>query len=141
MNFEEERYLPLEECKKGGVYRLDSRNLSYGVYDGEDGFIGLRYKFGDTFLFTEYHWDTENHKPYGTVKPLKLMEMLPVGVKAEEDLGRYCGDCGKDAYRTNGYKFFHGDGTEMCPTARFLSKGDNTLLFDYLEEFLKDKEF
>jgi len=41
------------------------RNLSYGVYDGKEGFIGIREKFGHEFLFTEYHFD--QGPPFGTV--------------------------------------------------------------------------
>ena len=48
----------------GRVYRLRSRNLKIGIYDGDMGFIGIRTKFGNRFLFTEYHWDAEY---FGTV--------------------------------------------------------------------------
>jgi hypothetical protein len=67
----------MTECIKGHVYKLRSRNLAYGIYDGNNGFIGIREKFGDLYLFTEYHWD--QGPPYGTVRP-------------EEDLGPYPSD-------------------------------------------------
>jgi hypothetical protein len=52
----------LAHLQKGKVYRLQSRNLSCGVWDGETGFIGIRCKFGSRFLETEIHWDLdENH--------------------------------------------------------------------------------
>lgn len=57
--------VPIPECIKGRVYLLRSRNLTVGVYDGREGFIGIRTKFGDRFLFTEYHWD--QGEPHGTV--------------------------------------------------------------------------
>ncbi len=64
-------YIPISLCKRRHVYRLLSRNLKFGVFapELENGFIGIRTKFKDTFLFTEYHWD--NGPPYGTVKPLE----------------------------------------------------------------------
>jgi len=58
--------VPLEECVKGRLYKLACRNLGYGVYDGEGGFIGLREKFGNVYLFTEFHWDIG--APHGTVE-------------------------------------------------------------------------
>lgn len=65
-------YIPLSECKRGHLYRINSRNLSLGVYDGNWGFIGIRTKFGDRYLFTELHWDTG--PPHGTVKPIEELE-------------------------------------------------------------------
>jgi hypothetical protein len=57
--------VPMKDCIKGRIYRLRCRNLRVGVYDGNEGFIGIRTKFGDRFLFTEYHW--EQGAPFGTV--------------------------------------------------------------------------
>lgn len=37
----------------GNIYRIRSRNLPYGVYDGIGGFIGIREKFGERYLDTE----------------------------------------------------------------------------------------
>ena len=69
-------YLTIEECKHGGLYKISSRNLALGVYnEPSKGFIGIREKFGDEFLFTEYHWDTG--EPFGTVQPREFLEMYP----------------------------------------------------------------
>jgi hypothetical protein len=57
--------VPLKDCIKGRVYRLRCRNLLVGVFDGKDGFMGIRTKFGHRYLFTEYHW--EQGAPFGTV--------------------------------------------------------------------------
>jgi len=66
-------YIKLEDCKHGYVYRIVSRNLSFGVYDKSvQGFVGIRTKFGDRYLFTEYHWDTG--EPFGTVCPKQEIE-------------------------------------------------------------------
>lgn len=60
-------------CIKGRLYEVDCRNLTLAVYDGKGGFIGIRQKFGDRYLFTEYHYD--QGPPYGTVKVLKDTEI------------------------------------------------------------------
>lgn len=57
----------LTQCKKRRIYKLISRNLSFGVFDGDTIFIGIRTKFGRRFLDTENHWDIG--PPFGTVRP------------------------------------------------------------------------
>jgi len=57
----------LSECKKRRVYRLLSRNLQFGAFDGNISFIGIRTKCGSRFLDTEDHWDTG--PPFGTAHP------------------------------------------------------------------------
>jgi len=70
-------YIKLEDCVDGMLYLIDSRNLSIGVFNkARNGFIGIRLKWEDRFLFTEYHWDTG--EPFGTVKPIKLLENCPI---------------------------------------------------------------
>jgi len=70
-------YLPMEDCVHGGFYKIRARNFSCGVYDEKQkAFIGIRYKFGDVFLFPEYHWDTG--EPHGTCKPKKFIKMCPL---------------------------------------------------------------
>lgn len=54
---------------RGRVYIIQSRNLSIGVWDGERGFIGIRTKFRERYLFKELHWDVDNL--YGTVSGAK----------------------------------------------------------------------
>ena len=66
----DEKYISLAECKHGHIYYIDSRNLTYGIFNKETkGFTGIRTKFDDVYLFEEYHWDTG--APYGTAKPLE----------------------------------------------------------------------
>lgn len=71
-------YIPLEECKDGHTYRINSRNLLCGVYKAAvKGFVGIREKLGREYLFTEFHWDTG--APFGTVRPIEdLLENCPV---------------------------------------------------------------
>ena len=69
--------IPLEECKHRGLYKIQARNFSYGVFNkNQNGFVGIREKFSRKFLFTEFHHDTG--PPYGTVKPLEFIEMCPL---------------------------------------------------------------
>lgn len=79
------KYIKLEDCKIGRLYKLQSRNLSIGVYDGLSGFIGIRFKFESEYLFTEYHWDTG--EPFGTAYPIKDLGPIPKDIKPVEDFG------------------------------------------------------
>ena len=45
--------------ERGKIYRLRSRNLIVGAYDGRGGFIGIREKFGQRYLFTEFDSSVE----------------------------------------------------------------------------------
>jgi hypothetical protein len=72
----------MNECVNRMVYRISSRNLGVGVYRAESiGFIGIREKFGDHYLFEEYHW--EGGPPYGTVRPLEPIGLLPDGIELQ----------------------------------------------------------
>lgn len=73
-------YIPKDECQRGWLYDIRSRNLALGVYDGKGGFVGIREKFGSEYLFTEYHWDNPS---FATVRPIKALEKCPVGNLAE----------------------------------------------------------
>ena len=81
----EQKHIPLAECKPRSVYRIDSRNLGIGVFNPKsNGFIGIREKFGQEYLFTEYHWDTG--PPFGTVCPQNEIDTLPSDIELSEDL-------------------------------------------------------
>ncbi|MFA5419826.1 MAG: hypothetical protein WC341_15340 [Bacteroidales bacterium] len=89
--------IPLSECKHGGLYRIFSRNLSFGVFNQHNsGFIGIREKFGNYYLFTEFHYDTG--APFGTVSPTEYLEDYPGEISerievvaTEEIMKRYIG--------------------------------------------------
>lgn len=69
--------IPIHQCRNGWLYRLYSRNLNLGVYRKADqGFVGIRHKFGARFLFTEFHWDTG--PPFGTANPLEAICECPI---------------------------------------------------------------
>ena len=78
----DDEYIPLDQCEKGAVYRIKCRNFSHGVFDGDEGFIGVRFKFGHEYLFTEYHWD--QGPPFGTVKPQEKVCEVPEGIPIVE---------------------------------------------------------
>tara|TARA_R110000823_G_scaffold261418_3_gene382144 strand:- start:229 stop:432 length:204 start_codon:yes stop_codon:yes gene_type:complete len=63
-------YIKKEDLKVGLAYNLHSRNINPGIWDGKE-FHGVRSKFGQTFMDTEYHWD--DGAPHGTAKPTKLL--------------------------------------------------------------------
>lgn len=78
-------YLAPGECEDRQLYRIQSRNLITGVYREESGgFIGIRTKFDDHYLFQEFHWDTGGH--HGTVRPI---EALGVKIPDGMHLGEY----------------------------------------------------
>lgn len=117
--------IELINCKDRSIYTLNSRNLVLGVFREETkGFIGIRYKFGNRYLFEEYHWDTG--VPYGTAKPLKLLELLPADIDL---LTNYiqCDDC-KTIYKEEYKKDKCG-----CGTQKNHLMADNDRLFNYLK--------
>lgn len=87
-------YLPMDQLEPRRVYWLHSRNLVVGAWQPEtQGFIGVRHKFSNTYLFTEYHYDTG--APVGTACPLAPAGELwvPEGVRMHENAaGTWCGD-------------------------------------------------
>lgn len=77
---------PVDQHIKGRVYKIHSRNLSYGVWDGKGGFIGIRQKWHDRFLFTEYHYDVSQR--YGTVRESKDIGIdVPEYISLKTSLG------------------------------------------------------
>jgi hypothetical protein len=78
--------IPLDECKDRELYRIHSRNLAFGVFNiTTKGFVGIREKFGDYYLCTEYHYETG--APYGTAYPKEKLGLMPEGMSIEACLG------------------------------------------------------
>jgi hypothetical protein len=76
----------MEELIKGRIYKLECRNLLCGVWNGVNAFIGIRHKWGDEFLDTEYHWDFDDH--YGTVENAEdTNHDIPKDFVLDTDLG------------------------------------------------------
>ena len=55
----------------GKKYEVDARNFDTAKWNGTE-FIGLRYKFGQTYEYGELHW--EDGAPHGTCKPLAQLD-------------------------------------------------------------------
>jgi hypothetical protein len=83
--------LPLDALVVRGIYRLRSRNLNVGVYDGNIGFIGIREKFHSLYLFREYHVD--HGGMHGTASPLEFLGLLDEAIPVRETLGSKCLVC------------------------------------------------
>ena len=71
-----DNYVKMEDLKGGYLYKIIARNAEYGIWIPErKSFAISRFKFGDNYVFEEYHYDTG--PPYGTVKPLEEIEKSP----------------------------------------------------------------
>lgn len=102
----------------GGAYKIRSRNLSHGIWNEKtQGFVGIREKFGDLFLFTEYHHDTGG--TVGTATPLAFIETCPI-----TDLREYHSRC------TNGRSTYFGAENEDGTGWRYHTDDDSRLLKD-----------
>jgi len=123
--------IPIENCIERGVYKILSRNLSIGVYDGNGGFIGIRTKFGQEYLFTEYHWDLG--PPYGTVHPeARLNVHLPEDLKVCASLGARDANTGEPIYYSQEKKWLHA-GTEEVVLKPTPINVENAKLFKFLK--------
>lgn len=85
-------YLPIVDLVVGHVYRLRSRNLDRGAWDGGT-FCGIRTKFGRRYLDTEDHWDSG--APHGTAHPVEDLGSLPAGIVPDCHLGTTCRATGR----------------------------------------------
>ncbi len=88
--------IELKDLKHGYLYKLQSRNLSYGVFNSNNNsFVGIRQKFYSKFLDVEYEY-TDIH--FGTASVLEEVIKCPV-VDLCTHLGSRCDTCGhKCAY-------------------------------------------
>jgi len=130
-------YIPLEKCEDKYLYRIRSRNLSFGVFNKiYDGFIGIRHKFYDKFLFTELHYDTG--PPFGTVFPDKKLNKLPDDIELKEYLHNIDIKTGREVkfirpLNVDGVGWFFVDTNEnskdIVPESSF-----NEKLFKWLED-------
>ena len=75
-------FIPLDQCEHGWLYHIRARNFRLGIYNkAEREFVGIRTKFGNRYLFGEYHWDTG--PPLGTVKPIVKLVKSPFETVSE----------------------------------------------------------
>jgi len=134
--------LKMDALEEGGIYRITARNFFVGAWNGTNGFIGIRQKFSDRYLFTEYHHDYSPH--VGTARPWEKVGQVPEGVELIERTPTECSDCGRPAHferddpgSPRGH-WFHADGSPVC------EGGAVTLtyqpLFDVLEPYRKAED-
>lgn len=85
--------IPMDQLIHRRVYKLYSRNLVVGVWNEDvKGFAGIREKFGDRFIFTEYHWD--NGAPNGTAHGIEDLGIdVPEDVQLKDILELECQVC------------------------------------------------
>jgi hypothetical protein len=68
-------YIKISDLKDLALYERHARNGNYGIWIAENrGFFLSRHKFGDNFMFMEFHWDCP---AWATAKPIRLIEQSP----------------------------------------------------------------
>lgn len=146
-----ETSVALASCRARSVYRLWSRNLTLGVFDGREGFIGIRTKIGARFLFREFHWDTG--PPFGTARAFDVVGVVPDDIELVEYEPTRCRTCGAlvayiewgEGVEGNGYqgRWCHidetgsalcdEDSTGSCAVIKPFST-TNSALFSFLDD-------
>jgi hypothetical protein len=130
-------FLTRDQLERGAVYEVRSRNLIAGVYDGEQGFIGIREKFGDEYLFTEYlsRECGGDKQPFDTVHPFQKIGEAKSNVLAEH-YGLICAHCGKGAWKDPQEKWTYPEGNHCAGGCSHDDQDirwtGNQLLFDVL---------
>jgi hypothetical protein len=112
--------IKLEQLQRGRVYRLQSRNLECGVWNGKDAFIGIRTKFGLRFLDMEIHWGLS--KTFGTAQALESLGTISESISLDSSLGTECGNCHKlvnyvkrhTEHQGASGDWLHDDGSPNC---------------------------
>lgn len=123
--------IPVEDLIVRDCYRVRSRNLAVGVWDG-NSFLGLREKFGSVFVFGEVHWDLSEH--FGTAHALERIDRLPDDILLAERLpGSFCMRCdGAVEYLEEDRAWYHLS-LPACDDPRPCSR-PNTRLHEWLAE-------
>ena len=124
----------VDKLIKGRVYALKCRNLTFGIWDGSIGFIGIRTKFGLRYLTNEYHWDMDSH--YGTVSMAKDMDIdLPEDIVLKETLGAIDEITKRSVVFEKDKGWIFTDTNEIDPNIKPRSVS-NKALFDFLDNIL-----
>lgn len=132
------RLIPEDELEPRLLYRIRSRNLVVGIWvPSEHGFIGVRNKFGDDYLFTEYHHDADPR--YGTVSAMESMGLrLPDSIEVWETKLE-CRVCHEPAGFTKEHGWHHIDRSVDADHEANSWWVSNRPLFDWLKPH-SDKE-
>lgn len=124
-----------DQLVTGAIYEVQSRNLAAGAYDGNEGFIGIRTKFDDEYLFTEYLCREQGGTqiPFDTVQVIRQIGTVPDEIPLLTQLGTVCVTCNQPT-RWSGPPapapwVCDGGCANPCPKAV-----ENTALFDVLQQ-------
>lgn len=60
-------YIKKNDMQENCIYFCNARNFNFGIWH-EGQMYGVRHKWGDTYLDSEYHWD-DGAENCGTCKP------------------------------------------------------------------------
>lgn len=91
-------YIKIPDLKDKQLYKIHARNANYGIWlADQQGFLIARHKFGEVFLFVEYHWDCE---AFATARPLNLIEAAPFEAADFEEVEKV----NKDGHKYRAHK-------------------------------------
>ena len=123
--------IPIESLTVGRVYRLQARNLIYGVWNGKD-FLGIREKFGRRFL-------DGCEVPYATAFPLEDTGIdVPPQIPLKEYLGSYDERTGRETafdipVSQGGKGWYFVDTGEASTEIRSVARG-NPALYEFMDK-------
>lgn len=90
----EQIMIPIAEMQDRGVYLIDARNASVGIWNASTkSFTISRHKWVDNYLFEESHWETG--APYGTAIPIEFIEHYMLGDDVSSIKLEYLNEVGK----------------------------------------------
>ena len=97
-----------------------SRNLESGAWNGKNGFVGIRAKFGRRFLDMEIHWGLS--KTFGSAQAVESLGTIPESISLDISLGTECGNCHKRVNYVKGQaeqkgasgEWLHDNGSPNC---------------------------
>jgi hypothetical protein len=118
----------------GRIYIIKSRNLSYGIFDG-NGFIGIRTKFHSRFLDKEV-------LNYTAFVEKETDIIVPYPIKLTTGDGAICSKCEQfvmwDGNRPSNERWYHLTKSD-CPDRDFIPyHNSNTVLFKFLDDVGKN---
>ena len=98
----------------------ENKEEKCGVWNGKDGFIGIRTKFGRRFLDVEIHWDLSER--FGTARAVEPLGTISKSISLDISLGTECENCHKlvnyvqrqGEQKGASGEWLHDDGSPNC---------------------------
>jgi len=145
---EPRRPLARDQLVDRHVYRLTARNFFLGAWDAaHGGFLGIREKFGNRYVFTEYF--AEQDRSSGTAHAWTDADaVVPDEIELTEYLGTQCSEHKRrarfvesvpGAFPTRGRWVHADDETELDGDDSPMSIS-NQALFDFLEPLAAEED-